>query len=157
MFFRDNQAILVLKSFKVTTCDIFCTKRRMIISEKGLGFQRALAKIWFSCVVDKLDKNTFVLIATFHKKLTFPSVVSHPILLFIAHSTKFNFNRALSLGSHVESQENKKLCFCQQVCTEFTSGRGFPCKNKAFFSSKTQHGCRVTKVYSILIGGEWQS
>ena len=32
--------------------------------------------------------------------------------------------------------------------TEYTSGRGLPCKNKAFYSPETQHGRRVIRVYS---------
>ena len=27
------------------------------------------------------------------------------------------------------------------------SAQGLPCKNKAFYSPETQHGCRVIKVY----------
>ena len=53
------------------------------------------------------------------------------------------FNRPLSLGGHVENA----LFLHGKPRTEFASGRGLPCKNKAFDSPKTQHGRRVRRVY----------
>ena len=59
------------------------------------------------------------------------------------------YNRPLSLRGHVESQENKKLCFCTvSLASELASDRGLPCENKAFYSPETQHGRRVIRVYS---------
>ena len=34
--------------------------------------------------------------------------------------------------------------------TEFASGQGLPCKNKAFYSPEILHGCQVKKVYVVL-------
>ena len=45
----------------------------------------------------------------------------------------------------MESQENKKPCFKPR--TEFASGRGLPCENKAFYSPETQHDRRVITVF----------
>ena len=56
-------------------------------------------------------------------------------------------NRPLSLGGHVESQQNKKLFLHGKPRTEFASGRGLPCENKAFYSPETQHDRRVIRVY----------
>ena len=56
-------------------------------------------------------------------------------------------NRPLSHGGHVESQENKKLCFCT---ASLALNLRLPCENKAFYSPETQHGRRVIRVCSYL-------
>ena len=57
-------------------------------------------------------------------------------------------NRPVSHSSHVESQENKKAWFLHdKPRTEFASGQGLPCENKAFYSPETQHGSQVIRVY----------
>ena len=44
-------------------------------------------------------------------------------------------------------QENKKTLFLHgKPCTEFASGQGLPCENKAFYSPETQHGRQVIRV-----------
>ena len=57
--------------------------------------------------------------------------------------------RPFSHGGHVESQENKKLCFraASLVLPEFAPGRGLPCKKTAFYFPETQHCHRVIRVY----------
>ena len=56
-------------------------------------------------------------------------------------------NRPLSLGGHVESQENKSFVLHGKPRQDANSARGLPCKNKAFYSPETQHGRRVVKVH----------
>ena len=70
------------------------------------------------------------------------------------------YNRPLSLGGHVESRGNKKLCFARQASArrEFSAVRGLSCKNKAFYSPETQHGRRVIKVYHLISSNlEWNN
>ena len=57
-------------------------------------------------------------------------------------------HRPLSLGGHVESRGNKKTLFLHgKPRPDANSVRGLSCKNKAFYSSETHHGRRVTKVF----------
>ena len=55
-------------------------------------------------------------------------------------------NRPLSLDGHIESQENKKLCFRTASLVQ-NSVRGLQCKNKGFYIPETQQGRRAIKVY----------
>ena len=52
-----------------------------------------------------------------------------------ARATRRWSDRPLSLGSHVESQENKKLCFCTA-----SLALNSHLNSKAFYSPETQHG-----------------
>ena len=59
-----------------------------------------------------------------------------------------------SLGGHVESQENRKLCFCTvSLALNSRLGEANRAKTKPFYSPETQHGHRVRKVYSYLSSG----
>ena len=57
------------------------------------------------------------------------------------------YNRPFSLGGHVKSHENKKLCFCTASLALNSrvgeANRAEKCK--AFYSHETQHGRRVRK------------
>ena len=63
---------------------------------------------------------------------------NHVVLMltsFYLHlkSTEVCVNRPLSLGSHVESQGNKKLCFCTASLTQTQiQGEASPAKTKLF-------------------------
>ena len=58
----------------------------------------------------------------------------------------------LSLGGHVESQGSAKAMFLHgKPRSDANSVRGLLCKNEAFYSPETQHGRRVTKVYTLLL------
>ena len=49
--------------------------------------------------------------------------------------------RPLSMGGHVESKENKKLCFCTaSLALNSLLAEAFRAKTKAFYSSETQDG-----------------
>ena len=60
-------------------------------------------------------------------------------------------DRPFSLGDHVESQENKKLCFCTASLT-LNSRLREASRAEAFYSPETQHGRRERKVYKTLHG-----
>ena len=50
-------------------------------------------------------------------------------------------NSPLSIGGHVESQENKKLCFCTaSLALNSRLAEACRAKTKAFYSSETQDG-----------------
>ena len=62
-----------------------------------------------------------------------------PWSCFMVVSNRPPLNRP-SLGGHVESQENEKLCFCAASLTLYSHEA---CRAKAFHSPETQHGRRV--------------
>ena len=57
-------------------------------------------------------------------------------------------HRPLSHSGHVESQDNKKLCFCMaSLALNVHLVKACCVKTKAFYSPKTQHGRQVIRVY----------
>ena len=68
------------------------------------------------------------------------------------------WRRAGNLNTTTSKHSSRPLSLAMLSLTRiknyvFASGRGLPCKNKAFYSSKTQHGRQVTKVKGLHIGG----